>query len=67
MGRTGERWGWCSFVSIVMVQNLNFMEVHDASRVGGGTEAARVRVWRRPKNSSNITIPNCGHLVSTSI
>lgn len=43
------------------------MEVHDVSRIGGGTEAARVRVWRRPKNSSNTVIPNCGHLVSKSI
>lgn len=35
-------------------------------RVGGGIEPAQVRVWRRPKNSSNIAIPNAGHLVSNA-
>lgn len=36
-----------------------------AQSVGGGGEYARVRVWRRPKNSSNVAISNAGHLVST--
>lgn len=38
-----------------------------AQSVGGGGEYARVRVWRRPKNSSNVAIPNAGHLVSTHL
>lgn len=27
-------------------------------------EAVRVRVWRRPKNSSNVRIPSAGHLIA---
>lgn len=28
-----------------------------------GEEATRVRVWRRPANSSNVVIPSAGHLI----
>jgi hypothetical protein len=29
----------------------------------GGMKAAALTVWRRPKNSSNVLIPDAGHSV----
>ncbi|KAF9050345.1 hypothetical protein BJ165DRAFT_1457843 [Panaeolus papilionaceus] len=35
----------------------------EASKIIGGPEAARVVIWKRPGNTSNVKIQDCGHLV----